>query len=65
MGRSSFDYDFNGAAKPCGEYGQIQQSPHPPGSCVGVLCQWYDMCDLSQKDPWKEATLPKVGRMKC
>lgn len=64
MSRSSFDYDFRGAIKPCGENGPTQE-PFPAGKCVGNKCMWYEVCDLDQKNPPKDPTLPLVGRSVC
>lgn len=56
MSRSKFDYDFRGAAKPC----------DGNSKCVtDKECPWYEMCDLSQKNPPKKPTLPLQGTMAC
>ncbi len=61
MSRSSFDYDFDWAAKPCG--GQV---PNPTGECVGKEnCLWFLMCDLPQKNPPEKPLRPKTGRKLC
>lgn len=65
MSRSSFDYDFNGCVKPCtGRQGR-KISLKRENDCLGNNCQWYEMCDLSIKDPPGEPTLPKRGRCIC
>ncbi len=59
MGRNSFDYSFDDAYKSCG----TEEDKHKPsGKCIEnaeTRCQWYSMCDLKEKTPWKKPTRPK------
>lgn len=55
MGRNFFEYNFKDAIKPCGDLGECIKDAEKN-------CQWYAMCDLSEKTPWKEPTQPKERR---
>lgn len=59
MTRNYYDYDFVGAVKPCGigPYGV-----KPSGKCIKDAehkCNWFEMCDLPEKNPPTPPTLPK------
>ena len=54
MSRSSMDFDFAGAVKPCGGPAPDFSRPDKDKGCVGVGCWLYDHCDLNdKKKPWK------------
>lgn len=61
MSANTFEYDFRGAVKPCGTNGPTQD-PNPQGSCTGMTCCWFAMCNLSIKEPPTRPTLPQQGR---
>ena len=57
------EYDFRHAMKPCGKNGEMTQESFPEGKCVGrENCNWFEMCDLGQKDPPESPTKPLVGK---
>lgn len=64
MGRSQVDYDFNEVEKPCLRDGDKRAKP--TGQCATEgKCQWFEYCDLPQKNPALPPTKPKIGRMPC
>lgn len=52
MGTVTTDYNFKYAVKPCDDSGKCIENAESQ-------CNWYPMCDLSIKMPWKKPTQPQ------
>lgn len=63
MSRSTFDYDFDGAHKPCID--RDGREIKEDSICIGKPCWLFECCDLSIKNPPEKPTAPKRGRSAC
>ena len=63
MSRSTFDYDFDGAHKPCTNQSGLEIKKD--SKCIGKPCWLFECCDLTIKNPFEKPTAPKQGRSAC